>query len=111
MAEVTEELLRGIVDAIVREVEPEQVLLFGSWARGNPGPDSDLDLLVVEREPFGPGRSRWNELRRIRRSISPFPIPKDILVYSSDEVSTWRRSPSNVVGRAFAEGRVLYERH
>ncbi len=110
MAEVTEELLRGVVDAIVREVGPEQVVLFGSWARGNAMPDSDLDLLIVEREPFGAGRSRWDELRRVRRAISPYHVPKDILVFSSDEVSTWRKSPSHIVGRAFAEGRVLYER-
>lgn len=101
----------GIVEAIVREVKPEQIVLFGSWARGEAGPDSDLDLLIVEREPFGPGRSRWGELRRIRRSLSPFRVPKDILVYSADEVASRRRSPAHIISRAFKEGRVLYERH
>ncbi|HUT34984.1 MAG TPA: nucleotidyltransferase domain-containing protein [Planctomycetota bacterium] len=111
MAEVTDELLHGIVDAIVREVEPEQIVLFGSWARGNPHPDSDLDLLVVEREPFAVGHSRWDELRRVRRAISAYRVPKDILVYSSDEVDHWRTSRNHIIGHALRGGRVLYERH
>ena len=111
MAEVTAELLDGIVDAIVREVEPEQIVLFGSWARGDSRPDSDLDLLVIEREPFGPARSRWAELKRIRRSISPFRVAKDILVYSAGEVAAWRKSCGHIVSHAFREGKVLYERH
>ncbi|MBL7141212.1 MAG: nucleotidyltransferase domain-containing protein, partial [Planctomycetes bacterium] len=59
MVAVTEEMLQQLVEAIVREVAPEEIYLFGSRARGQAEPDSDVDLLVVEREPFGPQRSRW----------------------------------------------------
>jgi len=110
MAEVSDDVLQGMVDEIVREVDPDAIVLFGSWARGHAGADSDLDLLIVEPEPFTPHRSRRRELQRVRRALSRFRVPKDLLVYSSDEVARWRRSAGHVIGRAFREGRVLYER-
>jgi len=65
MIEVTDEVLADMVQAIVREVDPERIYLFGSRARGDAREDSDIDLLIVESEPFGPGRSRFEELNRI----------------------------------------------
>ena len=111
MMTVTDETLARMVEAIVREVEPEEVYLFGSRAAGLEQDTSDVDLLVVEREPFGPGRSRLNELRRLRRALSDFKVAKDILVFSRDEVARWSRSPNHVVGRCLREGRRLYARH
>jgi len=108
MAEVTDELLDGIVDAIVREVEPEQIVLFGSLARGEGTEDSDIDLMVVERDAFGPERSRRREAARIREAIWDVPAPMDILVFSRDEVEHWRGSLNHVIARALREGRVLY---
>lgn len=104
------ESLSKIVEAIVREVDPEQVYLFGSHARGDQGEGSDLDLLVVEREPFGKGRSRRHEMVRLWRVLAGFRIPKDILVYSMDEVRMWRAGSSHIVARALSEGKLLYER-
>jgi hypothetical protein len=49
---IDEPLLQDIVDAIVQEVDPETIILFGSRARGDALPDSDVDLLIVEKEPF-----------------------------------------------------------
>ena len=65
MIAVTEEILDEIlVDTLVREIAPEQIYLFGSRACGNARPDSDIDLLIVESEPFGTNRSRRQELAR-----------------------------------------------
>ena len=58
MIAVTEEILDEMVDTLVQEIAPEQIYLFGSRARGNARPDSDIDLLIVESEPFGINRSR-----------------------------------------------------
>ena len=55
MVPVTDKLLDQMVQAIVAEVDPEQVILFGSRARGDAREDSDIDL-VVEAEPFGKNR-------------------------------------------------------
>jgi predicted nucleotidyltransferase len=108
--QVTENLLREITAAIVREVAPERVILFGSHARGGSRPDSDVDLLVVEDRPFGPGRSRREEAARLWRLLARFPVPKDILVYSRDEVARWSGSRNHVIAHALREGRVLHER-
>jgi predicted nucleotidyltransferase len=110
MTAVTDEVLRQMVRAIVREVDPEQIWLFGSRARGEGGPDSDVDLLVVEREPFGPGRSRFGEVGRVRRALSAFRVPKDILVFSADEVQHWRDSLNHIIAECIRQGRLLYDR-
>ena len=105
-----------MVQAIVAEADPEQVLLFGSRARGDHGEHSDVDLIVVEAEPFGPERSRYREMNRLRRAVrSPgvgaeIEVGVDILVYSLAEVEYWRDSINHVLARALREGRVLYER-
>ena len=110
MSPVTDALLDQMVQAIVAEVDPEQVILFGSRARGDAREDSDVDLVVVEAEPFGKTRSRRLEAVRLWKSLSGFIVPKDILVYSRDEVEYWRDSLNHVLARALREGKVLYER-
>ena len=110
MTPVTDELLDRMVRAIVEEVDPEQVILFGSRARGDAREASDVDLVVVESQPFGKTRSRRLEAVRLWRALSSFVVPKDILVYSREEVALWRDSLNHVLARVLREGKVLYER-
>ena len=109
MEPVTDALLGRMVQAIVDEVDPEQVILFGSRGRGDEGESSDVDLIVVEAEPFGPGRSRHKELVRLYHALAGFRVPADVLVYSHDDVAYWRDSLNHVLVRALREGKVLYE--
>jgi uncharacterized protein len=104
------ETIESIIRVIVSSVDPERVVLFGSRATGSAHHDSDLDLLIVEREPFGPQRSRSLEIRRIRNLLSGFRIPKDILVYSLDEVARWQNSVNHILAKCLREGKVLYAR-
>src|SRR5713101_1398588 len=60
---ISEDEIRAAVAILVREAQPERVILFGSYARGDAKPDSDLDLLVVEREV----RHQQAEMARLRR--------------------------------------------
>ena len=105
-----DELLERMVRAIVEEVNPEQVILFGSRARGDATAESDFDFIVVEAEPFGEGRSRHSEEVRLYRALAGCGASKDILVYCRDDVEYWRDSLNNVLARALREGKVLYER-
>jgi len=107
---LSKQLIEAMVQAIVQEVGPCRIYLFGSCARGNQTGDSDVDLLIVEDQKFGPNRNRWSELKRIRRTLRPFRIPKDILVYSRDEFDKWADSVNHVIAHAIREGRLLYER-
>ncbi|MEO5370123.1 MAG: HEPN domain-containing protein [Magnetococcus sp. DMHC-1] len=90
-------------------MQPEQIILFGSMARGEATADSDIDLLVVEKEGFSKERSRWRELVRIRELLAGFPMSKDILLYSHDEVMHWKDALNHVVAEAVREGVLLYE--
>ena len=110
MAQLTDTLLQQMVNAIVDEVDPEQVILFGSRARGDSYEDSDVDLVVLESEPFREGRSRHEEEVRLYSALSSFRVSKDILVYSHEEAEYWRDSLNHVLARAMREGTVLYER-
>jgi predicted nucleotidyltransferase len=102
------ELLGRMVEIIVREVDPLAIILFGSYARDDARPDSDVDLLVIAREPFGPGRSRIKEAARLYRALGDVPASKDLLLYSQEEVEGWRNTRNHVVARAYREGRLLY---
>jgi predicted nucleotidyltransferase len=109
MVSISDELIDQMAQRIVREVDPQRIVLFGSWARGEANDQSDVDFLVVEREPFGPNRSRRQEAVRIWQCLYEFRVPKDILVYSLSEIDQWKGSRYHVVGRALKEGKVLYE--
>ena len=110
MTPVTDTLLQQMVDAIVAEVDPDQVILFGSRARGEARQDSDVDLIVVEAESFGQTRSRHKELVRLYHALAGFHVAADVLVYSYEDVDYWRDSLNHVLARALREGKVLYER-
>ena len=109
MVNISDNIIDRMTQRIVHEVNPQRILLFGSWARGQANQDSDIDLLVVERESFGPNRNRRQEAARIWRCLSAFRIPTDILVYSTNEVAQWKASVHHVIGMALREGKVLYE--
>ncbi len=110
MMTVTDTLLEQMTRKIVETVNPRQVVLFGSRARNNSRTMSDIDLLVVEDEPFGVTRSRRKEMAKLWRALSEFDVAKDILVYASEEIERWKGSRSHVVAHALRQGRVLYER-
>ena len=108
--EVTENVLSEMVKAIVRKSDPERIFLFGSHARLNAQEHSDIDLLIVEKEPFGPNNRRRKEIALVRRALSQFRVAKDILVYSKDEIAKWRNCRNHIISRCLQEGRLLYER-
>ena len=99
-----------MTEVIVREVHPAQIILFGSRARGEAGPDADVDLLIVRDEPFIPAESRRQQLTRLYELLAGFGVSKDLLLCTRATVEKWRGSINHVIGRAFREGRVLFDR-
>src|SRR5512137_116069 len=100
MLQVTDQLIQEMTDIIVREVNPHKVVLFGSHARGDARPGSDLDFLVIEDGPFSPGKKREDEMVKLWNLFFDYPVPIDFLVYSPEEVEKWSNSPNHVVAHA-----------
>ena len=94
--------------ATVREAIPDTEILFGSRARGDARPDFDVDLLIVEPEPFSPQRSRRQETARLYLALRKLAMRKNLLLYGRDEFERLKAAHP-VVGRALREGRVLYQ--
>ena len=102
----TQTVITEMVRRIVRVWDPEKIILFGSYARGTEGPDSDVDLLVVMRL-----KRKKREIRLdIRRILSGMGIPKDIVVVSTEEMERYQECPGTIVRVALSEGKLLYER-
>ncbi|MBS1868481.1 MAG: nucleotidyltransferase domain-containing protein [Actinobacteria bacterium] len=81
--------------------QPARVLLFGSHARGDAGPDSDLDFLVIERDV----PNRHEEMVRLGREVASLGVPIDVLVVSEAYAEEWGGVKNTVVHAALTEGR------
>jgi uncharacterized protein len=80
-----------------------RVILFGSHARGDAGPDSDVDLLVVEPRV----KDRFAEIVRLQRVLAPLRLPADVIVVSEDQVEEWGDVQTTMLHDALREGRVV----
>ncbi len=103
---VDENLLQEIVRRLVEAVDPDRIILFGSRARGDAHPDSDIDLLIV-KDTGQPGHRRAIPAYR---ALSGLGVPKDIIWRTPAEVEDWSNVPTNVTTRALKEGKILYEK-
>ena len=113
MIRTSDKILKQAVDTIVQEVDPEQVYIFGSEARGEAEPDSDIDLLIVEKESVQAGENRLRRMGRLYRALAArdFGRSFDLLLFTEEEFNRWSQSVNHVIGRCSREGRLLYARH
>jgi uncharacterized protein len=95
-----------MAERIVRDYDPVKIILFGSHARGEAGPESDIDLLVVLPEVA----SKRQTAVAIRRKLTDLPVPKDIVVTTPEEIARRGDLVGTVLRPALREGKVLYER-
>ena len=108
MDQLHENLVQEMADRLVSEFDPEQVILFGSYAWGTPSEDSDIDLFVIISE------SNERPLQRALRAsecLAGMRVAKDILVRTRAEAEKYRRVYASLESQIFEKGRVIYERH
>jgi len=98
--------IKRMVKRIVERFNPDQVILFGSHARGTAGPDSDVDLLVVM--PFA--GSRREKAVEIGVALHGIGVPKDIVVTTPEDFEWRKEIPGTIERPAALEGKVLYAR-
>ena len=103
-APITQDQIQIVVDKIVKEFQPEKVILFGSYAWGKPHEDSDVDLFVVKKTDMP-------TLKRIEALDRMFPrrqFPMDFLVYTPEQVQRRVSVGDLFVREIINKGHVLY---
>lgn len=99
-----DEPIRKMVRRIIRRFAPDKIILFGSHARGDAGPDSDVDLLIVM--PVSDSTRRMAV--EIGVALHDIRVPKDVIVTTPEEFE-WRKDTIGTIEwPAWHEGKVLY---
>jgi predicted nucleotidyltransferase len=96
--------IESITAQLIEKYKPERIILFGSAARGNAAPDSDLDFLIIKDDTPYRGRDRMIEVSRlVNRNM-----PADFLVYRREEFEKRLAMGDPFLEMVVAEGKVLY---
>ena len=99
--------VEALVSRIIERFEPQRIILFGSYASGTPGPDSDLDLLVVTPDP-----PAWREGHEVTTDLQRnFSVPLQIVFMDAEEFEETRDVVGGLAYPASHEGRLLYEKN
>jgi predicted nucleotidyltransferase len=99
-------VLAEVVRRVVEAAQPDKIILFGSAARGEMGPNSDLDLLVIKGGKYNRGRL----LTEIYGHLADADAAVDVIVATPEEVERYRNSHCMVICPAMKEGKVVYGR-
>ncbi len=103
---VTPAKIQLAVEQIARIGNPQRVIVFGSTVRGEVGPHSDVDFLVVTKDEVERPREESVRLRRALRGIS---MPMDILVISAQRLRALADQPGLIYREALRNGKVVYQ--
>lgn len=99
-----DDLLQEIVRRVVEVADPDRIILFGSAARGDMGPHSDVDLLVIK----GGDYDHWRLLGQMYRAMFGVGFPVDFVLVTPESVERYRNSHPLVIAPAMVEGREVY---
>ena len=100
-----DDLIGDVVRRIVQAAQPDKIILFGSRARGDARPDSDIDILVIQNSTE-PGYRRDAALYLALAGLN---APVDVITYTPEEVRDWSAVPQAFITTAVREGKVVYE--
>jgi predicted nucleotidyltransferase len=98
--------VQAAVDRLVEAFDPLRIVVFGSYARGETTPHSDLDLLVVLPEV----EHKRDAAVAMRRVLSDLPVSKDVVVATPEEIEVRRNSTWHIIARALDDGVTVYSR-
>ena len=101
---IAPEQIQAYCDAVARDFHPQKIVLFGSYAYGQPTPDSDVDLLVIV--PF-----RGNDAAKAIQIRSRFdtPFPLDLLARKPEFITQRLRERDMFIEWVMTRGRIMYE--
>lgn len=96
-------VIQEIVRRIVEKARPERIILFGSAARGEGGPDSDIDLLIMKANV-----RRRQTAMDLYEALADIGQPVELIVATPEDIERYGQSPALVLEQALREGKVLY---
>jgi predicted nucleotidyltransferase len=97
-------VIRAVARQIAKEFQPQKIILFGSYARGKPRPESDVDLLVIMDTPL----KEWQQSLQIRRSLGVM-FGMDLIVRTPKKLAQRVKMGDSFIQDILKEGKVLYE--
>ena len=103
---IGQDKISEIVKKIASGYNPEKIILFGSYATGNPNEDSDLDLFVIKDTDL----PRPQRTVQVRKMLYGSMIPIDLIVYTPKEIDESRENRFSFVYKVLNTGKTLYER-
>ncbi|MFN9631652.1 MAG: nucleotidyltransferase domain-containing protein, partial [Cyanobacteriota bacterium] len=106
-AAVNEALLRQMAAEIREEIPNAEVRLFGSHARGDARPSSDVDLMIIVTDEWYAQHNWFETLGLLWRKLAHHRVPIDLLLYPRSKVEERRHWLSHVIALAHREGRIL----
>ncbi len=104
---ISQQTIDQVKEKLIKEFNPLEIYLFGSYAWGNPTEESDLDLLVVVERA---SEDRYKMLVRGHRSLHDFDIAKDLLVYTKDEFDEYSQEVPRLGYKIKTKGKRIYVR-
>ena len=102
----TTDRLNTITQKLVERIQPEKIVVFGSYATGQAKPESDVDLLIILESNL----RRDQRQEAISQVLRPRDFPVDILAYTPSEVSACTNDPHSFLRYILTTGKVLYDR-
>lgn len=102
---ITEKQINLIKKRIIKFIEPQKIILFGSYVNGNPTEDSDLDFLIIKDSTL----PSYMQNRKLRKLLSDLRIPVDIIVKTSKEFELYKDIIGTIIYPANKFGKVIYE--
>ncbi len=102
--QLNDQALDRLVRSIVQAVNPLRIILFGSAARGEGGPESDLDLLIVMPD----GTHRRLTAQYLYRNLRGIGMPFDLLVATPSDLEEHKDNPGLVYRTILREGKTVY---
>jgi len=101
---ISQEKINEVINRIVKNINPEKIILFGSYASGNPSEDSDLDILIIKEMRM----PRYKRSRQVKKHLRGMKIPIDVIVYTKKEIKKWENTETAFINQAIKQGKILY---
>jgi len=103
---LTEKEITTLVDNIVASVEPEQVIVFGSYAKQRATRKSDLDLLIVKDTHL----PKYQRRELVQHLLSTLLVRVDVHVYTPEEVEAYREEPGSFLNTIYRTGQIVFSK-